>query len=98
MGFLRRVFKDDRGRDQAAAGNQAAAGDQAAVPAPTRPRGPDDHLPDDEVERERALLRAEASRLDNDLIQRQMRYADRAWTPPAQGSERRADDGDAPAG
>ena len=28
----------------------------------------------------------------DELIQRQMRYASYAWTPPAQGGERRADD------
>jgi hypothetical protein len=43
---------------------------------------------------ERELMRAEAERLD-DLKQRQLKYSDRAWTPPAQGGERRADDGDA---
>ena len=48
----------------------------------------------DEVERDRELLRAEAHRLDDDLIQRQLRYADRAWTPPAQGGTRRAGDND----
>ena len=47
----------------------------------------------DEVERDRELLRAEAHRLDDDLIQRQLRYADRAWTPPAQGGTRRSGDG-----
>jgi hypothetical protein len=52
----------------------------------------------DERERDRELLRAEATRLDDDLIQRQLRYADRAWTPPAQGGTRRAEDADAPAG
>ena len=36
--------------------------------------------------------------LDDDLIQRQMRYADRAWTPPAQGGDRRADDTEAEGG
>ena len=49
----------------------------------------------EEQARERELLRADAARLDDDLIQRQMRYADRSWTPPAQGSDRRADDADA---
>jgi hypothetical protein len=39
------------------------------------------------------LLRAEQERLD-DLAQRQLRYAEHAWQPPAQGGERRADDGD----
>lgn len=48
----------------------------------------------DETERDRELLREEALRLDNDLIARQLRYADRAWTPPAQGGTRRAEDGD----
>lgn len=51
----------------------------------------------DEAARERELLLAEARRLDDDLIQRQLRYADRAWTPPAQGGERRADDEEAQA-
>lgn len=50
----------------------------------------------DETERNRELLREEALRLDNDLIQRQLRYADRAWTPPAEGGRRRAEDGDQP--
>ena len=58
----------------------------------------DDGAPDatglvaDEQARERELMRSEADRLDDDLIQRQLRYADRSWTPPAQGGERRADD------
>ena len=51
----------------------------------------------EEQARERELQRADAERLDDDLIQRQMRYADRSWTPPAQGSDRRADDTDAEA-
>ncbi len=37
------------------------------------------------------LLRGEQERLD-DLIQRQLRYADHAWQPPDQGGSRRADD------
>jgi hypothetical protein len=52
----------------------------------------------EEQARDRELLRADAARLDDDLIQRQMRYADRSWTPPAQGSDRRADDPEAEAG
>jgi hypothetical protein len=51
----------------------------------------------EEQARDRELLRADAARLDDDLIQRQMRYADRSWTPPAQGSDRRADDPEAEA-
>jgi hypothetical protein len=46
----------------------------------------------DEQERDRELLLADAKRMDDDLIQRQLRYADRAWTPPAQGGTRRSDD------
>ena len=44
-----------------------------------------------EEERDRALLREEAARLD-ELQQRQLRYAEYAWRPPAQGGVRRADD------
>jgi hypothetical protein len=49
----------------------------------------------DEAERayERELADFESHRLD-DLRDRQLRYADRAWTPPAQGGERRSDDSD----
>ena len=61
---------------------------------------PDDDAPSaaDEAARERELLLAEAHRLDDDLIQRQLRYADRSWTPAPQGGERRADDEEAQAG
>jgi hypothetical protein len=41
------------------------------------------------------ILRGEQERLD-ELAQRQLRYAEYAWQPPAQGGERRADDGDSP--
>lgn len=47
----------------------------------------------EERERELEVLRAEQERLD-DLAQRQLRYAQYAWHPPAQGGERRAADGD----
>jgi hypothetical protein len=47
-----------------------------------------------EREHERLVAREEAERLD-DLQQRQLRYAQHAWTPPAQGGDRRADDEDA---
>ena len=49
----------------------------------------------DEQAHELEMLREDAARLD-DLQQRQLRYADKAWTPPAQGGERRADDSSAP--
>jgi hypothetical protein len=51
----------------------------------------------DEQAHELEMLREDARRLD-DLQQRQLRYADKAWTPPAQGGERRADDADVEAG
>lgn len=41
------------------------------------------------------MLQAEQDRLDA-LAQRQLRYAQYAWQPPAQGGERRADDGEKP--
>jgi hypothetical protein len=42
---------------------------------------------------ERELLREDQERL-SELTRRQLRYADYAWNPPAQGGERRADDPD----
>ena len=51
-----------------------------------------DAAPHDEDAYERELLRDESKRLDDDLIQRQLRFADRSWTPPTQGGTRRADD------
>jgi hypothetical protein len=90
MGFLRRLTgRGDADHDR------AGERDAGATPPERWTRGEEDHLPDDEVERERALLRAEAERLDDELIQRQLRYADRCWTPPAEGGERRSDDADA---
>jgi hypothetical protein len=44
-------------------------------------------------EHELDVLRAEQERLD-ELAQRQLRYAQHAWQPPAQGGERRAEDDD----
>jgi hypothetical protein len=79
MGFLRRIL-----------GGGSKAGD--APTDTTAHETPADTF--DETERERELLREEALRLDDDLIARQLRYADRAWTPPAQGGTRRAEDGD----
>jgi hypothetical protein len=65
-----------------------------STPGPEDPPEPGDGGTADEQARERELLLEEARRLDDELIQRQLRYADRAWTPPAQGGPRRADDGD----
>ncbi len=69
-------------------GDPAPAPDDGPAPTPAE-------LVEAEQARERELLRADAERLDDDLIQRQMRYAERSWTPPAQGGTRRADDEDA---
>ena len=49
----------------------------------------------DERRHELEVLRGEQDRLD-ELAQRQLRYAQYAWQPPAQGGSRRADDGDKP--
>jgi len=78
MSFLRRLL---------------GGGDEAPETNGATP--PVDDVDAAEAERlhERELMRAEAERLD-ELKQRQLKYANKAWTPPAQGGERRADDGD----
>lgn len=94
MGFLRRMLggHEERPADSNPAERPGDSNPAGRPPDAHWPGGIDDHLPDDEVERERAMLRAEAARLDDDLIQRQLRYADRSWTPPRQGGDVRADD------
>ena len=91
MSFLRRLFGGGDGATDTA---DAATGDADEAEGVA-----DDGLDADEAERrhEREVLRAEAERLDP-LRQRQLRYAEHAWTPPAQGGERRADDEDASGG
>ncbi|HET9345878.1 MAG TPA: hypothetical protein VFO05_09260 [Candidatus Limnocylindrales bacterium] len=81
MGFLRRIFSG-RGID----------GDDETT-AGVDDDGEDGLVEPDAEERQHELdvLRAEAERLD-ELTKRQLKYADHAWEPPAQGSERRADD------
>jgi hypothetical protein len=73
-------------------GGRSAPGDSDAV-------GSDDPAAadEDELARELELARFDQDRVD-DLVRRQQRYADRKWTPPSQGGERRADDGDATPG
>ena len=67
-------------------------GESGLPPGETQP--PEDAAAaDDERARDLELLREEQDRLD-DLARRQLRYADYAWEPPAQGGERRADDTD----
>lgn len=78
MSFLRRLLGGDNG----------AASTNGTAPAVD---------PVDAAEAERRheldLARAESERLD-ELRLRQLKYADKAWTPPKQGGERRADDED----
>jgi hypothetical protein len=62
------------------------AGEAAGQPAASS-----SEIAADEQAHELEMLREDARRLD-ELQQRQLRYADKAWTPPAQGGERRADD------
>jgi hypothetical protein len=96
MSFLRRLFGgDERSEDELSNAGGEPAPDDASGKHPGPPSATD--LVAEEQARERELLRADAQRLSDDLIQRQMRYADRAWTPPAQGGSRRADDEEAAA-
>ena len=79
MSFLRRLLGDDKGSTNGAEPADAAGDPVDAAEAERR--------------HELELARAESERLD-DLRLRQLKYADKAWTPPAQGGERRADDED----
>lgn len=103
MGFLRRILggrepepaapatPDEVAHDRATADeapDEVAHGEAAAGGA-----GP--VVDEAERARERELQRADAARLEDELLQRQLRYADRSWTPPRQGGERRSEDGDA---
>lgn len=84
MGFLRRILgggRIDNRDDEGSAGVDDDGADLTVDPDA------------DERQHELDVLRAEAQRLD-ELTQRQLKYADHAWQPPAQGGERRADDGD----
>jgi hypothetical protein len=80
MGFLRRLL----------GGARTDPAGQTEPPPPLD--DPDIEAAEKAYELE--LLREEQERL-SELTRRQMRYADYAWTPPAQGGERRADQGDA---
>jgi hypothetical protein len=62
--------------------------------APSAPPATSAEAQAEERAYELELARAEQDRLD-ELQQRQLRYADYAWQPPAQGGTRRADDEDA---
>ena len=85
MGFLRRLLGGDRDGDASA--DEAGTSDD-----PDEASEPVD-VDAEERARELELARFEQDRVD-DLVRRQQRYADRSWTPPAQGGDRRSDDGD----
>jgi hypothetical protein len=85
MGFLRRLFGG--GATDAVPDEPADMAD-LADPA---------ELDSAEREHELEIARGEQERLD-ELQQRQLRYANYAWEPPAQGGERRAEDRDTSAG
>jgi hypothetical protein len=82
MGFLKRLF-----------GASSDTGPDDPPAAPATPATPAD-LEAEERAHELELARGEQDRL-SDLQQRQLRYAEYAWEPPAQGGTRRADDEDA---
>ncbi|HYH92830.1 MAG TPA: hypothetical protein VD763_06705 [Candidatus Saccharimonadales bacterium] len=71
-------------------------GDAPSTGAPEVPTDPVD-LDAAERAHELDLMREEQDRLD-ELAQRQLRYADHAWQPPAQGGDRRSDDREASQG
>ena len=101
MGFLKRLLGGGSSEVGRASGDAGPGAGTASI-VDTGPGAGTASVADagpgaDETERERELMRGEARRLDDVLIQRQLRYADRSWTPPAQGGTRRAEDGDHPA-
>ena len=79
MDFLRRLGRG--GGD----GDRAEAAEPVVVDQAELDRAERDH--------ELEVLREDQARLD-ELAQRQLKYAQYAWTPPPQGGERRADDAD----
>ena len=76
-------------------GGGAEPNGEHTTATPTSTSAADSASPDDEERHyELELAREEARRLD-ELQQRQLRYTNYSWTPPAQGGERRADDEEA---
>lgn len=82
MGFLRRLLGGDTPEGRSGDGDDTTG---SGTPGP-----------EDEATHDRELLRQEAERLQGELLQRQLRYADRSWTPPPQGGTRRAGDPEGP--
>ena len=81
MSFLRKLLGGDD------------SGNGAERP-PAEPPATAAELEEAERQHELEVAREEARRL-TDLQQRQLKYANRSWTPPRQGGECRADDEDA---
>ena len=79
MGFLKRLF----------GGSSETSPNEPPAAAPTLAE-----LDAEERAHELELAHGEQDRL-SDLQQRQLKYSDYAWEPPAQGGTRRADDEDA---
>jgi hypothetical protein len=87
MGFLRRFRGGDP--DPGPASGSPGAGADAGNEGDATPVD-DASSVDDEAARDRELMREEAERLQDELLQRQLRYADRSWTPPDQGGPQRS--------
>ena len=85
MSFLRKLL----------GGSQEGGNGSGTEPATAERPATAAELDEAERQHELEIAREEARRL-TDLQQRQLKYADKAWTPPRQGGERRADDEDAP--
>jgi hypothetical protein len=68
-------------------------GVESGTTEPASPPATPAEVEADERAYELDLARSEQDRL-TDLQQRQLKYSDYAWTPPAQGGTRRADDED----
>ncbi|MDQ3128728.1 MAG: hypothetical protein M3Q66_09800 [Chloroflexota bacterium] len=83
MGFLRRLFGGD-GADAPGGEAGEVLADAASIDAEERAR-------------ELELARFDQERV-SELVRRQQRYATRSWTPPPEGGDRRADDGEAAGG
>jgi hypothetical protein len=98
VGFLRRLFAgEDAARDAASDAVPDAPPRGSSTDGPADPSQPDAGEPmaldGDERARELDLARFDQDRI-TDLVRRQQRYAERSWTPPPQGTDRRADDED----
>ena len=93
MGFLKRLFGGGEAPGERLPGEDApedVAPDGPATASGRASGGGAASAIDEEQARDRELLREEARRLDDELLQRQLRYADRSWTPPPQGGSRRS--------